>query len=145
MTLGEALLTGLRNAIVEDDAIAVDLGGYEGEPAVLTRVPIPVEAEYPMIVIPPATVVSDQDGLNASRPVLVRDLMAYGQQPAHFRTVEALGYMLREKFHRNRFAFSVEGYRVIAVTAQGPTPAPVDDDQTVGRRVELRIELQPEG
>lgn len=145
MSLGEAFLIGMRAAILDDDALTDGLGGFEGEPAVLTRVPVPAEATYPMIVIPPATVVSDGDGLDASRPILVRDLMVYGQQPAHFRIVETLGYMLRQKFHRDRFAFTVEGFRVIAVTAQGPTPAPVDDDQTVGRRVGLTIELQPEG
>lgn len=145
MTLGEALLVGLRTSILDDEALVDGLGGYEGEPAVHTKVPVPIESGYPMIVIPPATVVSDGDGLGASRPVAVRDLFVYGQQPDHFRLVETLGYMLRRKFHRDRFAFTVEGYRVIAVTAQGPVPAPVDDDMTVGRRVGLTIQLQPEG
>jgi hypothetical protein len=144
-TLGDAILVGIRAAILDDSTLTDGLGEYEGDPAVLTRVPVPVGATYPMIVIPPAVAVSDGDGLSASRPILVRDLMVYGRQPDHYRIVETLGYMLREKFHRDRSSFAVEGYHVIAVAAQGPVPAPVDDDQTVGRRTTLTIQLQPEG
>lgn len=147
MSLADAVPAGLRTSLMSDTDVTSALGGYEGEPAIFTRVPVPtIDADaYPMIVIPPAAAVSDEDGLSASHPILVRDLMVYGQQPDHFRVVERLGYMLREKFHRSRFAFAVEDHRLIAVTVQGPAPAPTDDDTTVGRRVTLTIELQPEG
>ncbi len=107
-----------------------------------TRRPIPSESGNPTIVIGPNAGLSDRDGLTSRRPLVVRDVSIYGQQPDHYRDVEALGYITRALFHRKRFAISVPGFQVIEITARGPTPGPTDDATDVCRYVSLTIALR---
>ena len=131
----------LRTAVLADFDIASMLGGYEGEASVHTRRPVPDGAEYPMIVIA-AMPVTDADLINTSLPVVSADIVAYGQQPADYRAISEIGYNLRELFHRNRWAITPTGYRVVEILALGPLPAPTDDETTVARVVTLTIRLQ---
>jgi hypothetical protein len=133
----------LRTAIVSSSNIISMLPVYLQSYPVFTRRPVPGDAVYPMILISPDITVTDQDGVNDQRPVYMRDVAAYGlnNTPTHYRTVEDIGAALRELFHRNRTAISVSGWGVIDIIAHGPRPAPVDDNDTVGRVVSLTIRL----
>lgn len=136
------LAPALRDSVIDAIAISSQLGDYKGEPSVHTRRPAPAGATYPMVMISPDVGVTDGDGLNSDRPIVVKDVAVYGKQPGDYRTVEALGYALRDHFHRNRRSIVPDGYSVIDVQARGPVPAPTDDDKTVGRAVSLTIRLR---
>ena len=129
-------------ALIADSTITGLLSEYKTNPAIFTRRPIPADAVYPYIVVNPDASVTDFDALNSDRPIIIRDIAIYGQQPDDYRAVEQIGYLVRELFHRNRFSLSNSDYNIVLITATGPQIAPVDDDHTVGRLVSLRIQLE---
>lgn len=132
----------IRESLMGVEPITSELGQYKGEPSIFTKRPIPAEATYPLIVINPDSAIGDEDGLTSDRPLVIRDLAAYGQQPDHLRAVERIGYRMRAHFHRRKFSVTPQGYDVIDIRAAGPIPAPVDDADTVGRMVSLTIRLR---
>lgn len=134
------VLVPLRAAIIANAAITAKLGKYQGAPSVHTRRPVPVDAGFPMITVGPIITRSDEDGINSHRPIVVIDVNTYGEAAAHYRDVEAVADMIYAMFHRQR-PITVAGYSVTQITATGPSPAPADDDQHVGRRVTLTIRL----
>lgn len=134
------VLVPLRTAIIANAAITGKLGKYQGAPSVHTRRPVPVDAGFPMITVGPIITRSDEDGINSFRPVVVIDVNTYGEAVAHYRDVEAVADMIYAMFHR-QLPITVSGYSVTQITASGPSPAPADDDQQVGRRVTLTIRL----
>lgn len=132
----------LRTAITADTVIAPLLSIYRNQPAVFTRRPVPSEAVFPYIITAHNVALRDRDTLTSSQPVIVRDVMVYGEQNAHFRDVETMGYRLYELFHRQRQNLTIPGFNVVEVTAFGPVPAPVADDQNTGLAVTLTVHLQ---
>lgn len=143
--IGESLdlASALYLALTDDLYITSRLGSFMS-PSVHTRRPVPEGAEYPMIVVNPDTSITDEDGLVSRRPILVRDVIVYGEQDGQYRVVEELGYYLRSKFHRRRDALTVSGYHVVDILVTGPTPAPTDDFNHVARAVTLTIRLEAE-
>ncbi|PWJ81482.1 hypothetical protein C7441_11013 [Pseudaminobacter salicylatoxidans] len=135
------VLAPLRAAIIANAAITAKLGKYLGAPSVHTRRPVPVDAGYPMVTVGPIIARTDEDGINTFRPVVVIDINTYGEAAEHYRNVEAVADVIYAMFHRQRTAITVAGYSVTQITASGPSPAPADDDQHVGRRVTLTIRL----
>jgi hypothetical protein len=129
----------IRATLMADVAITGLLTEWNGEAAIFTRRPVPTNAVSPIIVVSPDVSVTDIDALVSRRPVVVRDIIVYGDQPDHYRTVEVLGYLIREMFHRQRLSISPADYQVIDIIATGPRPAPTDDDTTVARVVTLTI------
>ena len=123
-------------------AITSLLGTYLSNPSIHTRRPIPVAAQYPMIVVSPAIAITDEDGLVSRRPVVITDIAAYGQQDSDYRTIDSLGYLLRSNFHRqSKFSISVSGYDIIDLVASGPVPAPTDDNEQIGRMITVTTRL----
>lgn len=129
-------------------AIVAELPPYLGEPAVFAYRPIPADSPRRVIVINEDAAISDADGLTSDRPIIQRDVIAYGVRGAPGDTsddsaaIEAMGYQLRALFHRQKFSVRLHGYSVIQITATGPVPAPVDDDGEVARVVSLTISLR---
>lgn len=129
-------------------AILADLGQYADAPAVFAYRPIPADSPSRVIVINEDAAISDEDGLTSDRPVIQRDVIAYGKRGTpgdasdDSPAIEAIGYRLRALFHRQKFAVRPEGYSVIEIVATGPVPAPVDDDGEVARMVNLTIRLR---
>lgn len=143
MTLASALPAAIRTAIVENEGIAALLGKWKGEPSVHTRRPAPEGAEYPMVIIPSENAAaSDQDGLTSRRPVLIRDVLVYGKNPADYREVDDAAELIFLLFHRQKWSLSIEGYSVVDIVARRPTIAPTSDDKRVGRLIPLTIRLQ---
>lgn len=135
------ILPGLRSAIIAVPAITGKLGTYNGAPSVHTRRPVPSDAPYPMVVIGPIIARTDDDGLSDFRPMVVIDVNVYGPQPASYRDVEAVAEAIYGLFHRHSSVLSVHGYTVIDIRCTGPSPAPVDDETKIGRRITLTIRL----
>lgn len=138
----------IRLGLIADAEITSYLGLHDGAPCVFTRRPVPSEAPYNMIIIGPNISVTNEDSLNGRRPVVVRDVIAYGWQTvqdgpigAGYRRIEELGYLLQRFFHRRK-PITVTGYHVIDIVASGPIPAPTDDEKLVGRAVTLTVRLQ---
>lgn len=137
------LSQGLRDLILADPAITALLSPYNGSFAVFTRRPVPEDAKFPMIVISTDVTVNNEDGISYHGPVAVRDIMVYGlnENATQYRDIETLGYALRELFHRTTTPIPVDGYHVIDVQASGPRIAPADNDNEIGRMVELTIRM----
>ena len=132
-----------RVAIIAASGITAELPAYLGSYPVFTRVPVPDDAPYPLVVVASQLHGGEEDGLDDQRPLVDRDIMVYGlnDTPAHYRQVETIAFALHALFHRQRAAITVAGWTVADLTAVGPEPAPVDDEQTVGRRVTVRARL----
>jgi hypothetical protein len=135
------LSASLRNALLDSAGITANLAKWKGEPSVHTRKPVPGDVSTPYISISPDVAIGNEDGLTSMRPVVVRDIAVFGDQPDDYRKVEATAYLIRELFHRKRLSISVPGYHVIDIVCTGPIPGPTDDDSTVSRVVTLTIRL----
>jgi hypothetical protein len=133
------VLPGLRAAILAAPAITSKLGVYNGAPSVHTRRPVASDAPYPMVVISKVTR-TDNDGISDFRPLQVVDINTYGPQPEAFRDIEKVAELIYVLFHRQS-NIVVPGYSVTDIRCKGPSPAPVDDETKVGRRVTLTIRL----
>jgi hypothetical protein len=135
------ILKPLRTAIVNASDIVGLLGFYKDAPSVHTKRPLPVEAQFPAVAIGPLVTRNEADGINDFRPRVVIDIAVYGEQDKQYRDVETCAELIHSLFHRQRHAITVTNYSVTQIIAQGPYPAPVDDDSRVGRRVTLSIQL----
>lgn len=140
------LSQSIRDGLLAEPAIAGELPAYGSNgKTVFTRRPVPSDAPYPMIVISPDVTLNDSyDGINDDRPVVVRDIAIYGKNEpaAAYRQVTDIAYAVRNLFHRTRDIIApTDDYALIDVRASGPRPAPTDDQQTVGRLVELTVRL----
>lgn len=138
----------LRAAVIANAAISSELSQWQGAPAVFTRLPLPEDASFPCVAIPFEASTLDQDALTSQRTVIVRDIMVYGNIAApgtdedQTRVVDDIARELRTMFHRNKAALVNTSYHVIDIVVNGPRPAPVDDDKTVGRMVTLTLRIQ---
>ena len=135
------LVRPIRNALYPDELVTGLIGTYLGGPSIHTRRPVPVQAMYPMVVISPAISVTDEDGIKSDRPVVVYDIIVYGQKDTSYRDIETLAFILRRKFHREREVIRVPGYHVIDIEVSGPIPGPTDDQEYVARVVSLQVRL----
>lgn len=139
----------IRTAILADSTITGSLPSYLGAASVHTRIPLPTGISLPYIVIGPDVAISDYDGLRSDRPLVLRDIYVYGEAGStrqdDYRTVEILGYAIRDLFHRAKSVLSVDDYDVVSVTASGPIVAPSSDEEIVGRVVTLTIRLRSQG
>jgi len=138
------LSPAIRTALLDEPTIAGLLSEFanSGEASIFTRVPVPADAVYPYIVIFPDVFINDLDGLTSDRPVVVRDVAVYGVQPTDYRTVEQLGYSIRELFHRERFSIINADFDIVEIIATGPISAPGADEETIGRLVTLTIQTR---
>lgn len=138
------LMGPLYVALADDTFITSRLGTFMS-PAIFTRMPIPDEqATYPMIVVQPPSLIGNEDGLVVRRPVLNIAVVVYGAQDDQYRTVEELGYYIRNKFHRQKRSITVNGFSIIDIVANGPIPGPTDDFRHVARAVTLTIRMSEE-
>lgn len=137
-----------RTAIIASD-VAELLGQWEGEPAVITRRPIPNDVEKALVLVGPEVGMGDMDWVNTSFPVSRRDIFVYGHQgnevDGDYRDVEMAAFRLRELFQRAKDVLTVPGYHVVNITVFGPWVAPTDDDEEVGRGVTVTTHLQKVG
>lgn len=144
------LAPSIRAALIGDESIAADLSTWNNDPAVFTRRPVPADATDPMMIVNPPAAIGDMDALTSERPIVMLDVAIYGKKGPpgdgsdQTRIVERLGFRTRALFHRQKFSILPEGFSVIDITAAGPIPAPVDDEETVGRLVSLTIRLRRE-
>lgn len=136
------LAPAIRTALIAESTITGLITERLGEPAVFTRRPVPDDAELPYIVVSEDVSITDADGLTSDRPVVVRDVLIYGNQPDDYRKIEQLGYLVRELFHREKESIDPADYHVVEITTAGPRAAPTSDDEIVGRVVTLTIQLR---
>ena len=137
---------GIRTAILANSTITDLLSTYSGAASVHTRVPVPTGVSLPHVVVGPDVAISDFDGLRSDRPLIVRDVFVYGaagsSRQDDYRNVEIIARELRSMFHRVKDSLTVDNYDVVSVEASGPTPAPSNDEEIVGRVVTLTIRLR---
>lgn len=127
----------IRTALLADAGITALLSTWQEDAAVFTRRPTPTDATRPLIVISEDISITDADALKSDRPIVIRDILIYGDQPEHFRDVETLGYLVRDLFHREKESVVSTTYDIIDIRASGPRKAPTSDEEVVGRVVSL--------
>lgn len=138
----------IRSAILAEPDITNYLAPWQSVPGVFTRRPVPEDAPFPMIVVSPEIAYGDEDALRKFRSVITRDVIVYGRVAApgtvddHTRRVEAVGYLLRELFHRQPRSLGNPAYHVISINATGPRVAPTDSDSIVARVVTLTVRIE---
>lgn len=136
----------LRAALIGASGVTDELDAYKSSYPIFTKVPVPDDAPDELVVVSSGFSVEENDGLTDERPVLQRDVMFYGRRSTdpdqdQYRSVERMAFAAHALFHRQRLSITVAGWSVIDIVARGPAPAPVDDEQTVGRMVSLTISL----
>lgn len=132
----------IRTAIVAQSSITDLLGLYASNPSVHTVRPVPPSAQFPMIIAGPVLGRDGlQDGINDHRPVLSVDVSSYGENESHYTIVESIAEKVFGLFHRQR-NLTIANYDIVEIRCSGPFPAPVDDENQIGRRVALSISLR---
>jgi hypothetical protein len=132
----------LRAALIAAPEITGLLDQWKGEPAIHTRRPVPADSPARFILVNPDAAIGNADGLKSRRPVVQRDICAYGNQPKDYREVEEIGYAMQLLFHHQPQIIDMDGYHCIDIVVSVPTPAPTDDKTQVARMVNLTIWLQ---
>lgn len=132
----------IRTALLADAGITALLSTWNSAAAVFTRRPTPSDATRPLIVVSEDIAVTDADGLRSDRPIVIRDILVYGDQPNHYRDVETLGYLIRDLFHRQKGSVFSSTYDIIDIRATGPRAAPTSDEEVVGRIVSLTFMMR---
>lgn len=132
----------LYAAVTGDSTISNLLGLFGADPSVHTRRPVPEGAAYPMVVITQSVGISDEDWIDTEFPVVVSDVIAYGENDSQYRTIVDLGFLLRDLFHRKKDSITVDGHSVLEIRVSGPIPAPTSDFKHVARAITLTTRLQ---
>jgi len=132
----------IRNAIIASSEITSLLEPYAGSYPVFTHRPVPADSPRIVIVISQDIASDDQDGLNDFRPVIIRDIIVFGQnEPAdRFRKVQQIARYIHSLFHHKRYSINVPGWITVLVQATGPISLP-QDDQTVAEVVTVQVTL----
>ena len=133
----------IRTALIGDSTITNELSAYAGSFPVFTRRPVPKGAKHPILVVSPDIVFGDTDGINDSRPVIMRDVAVYGlnNKAILYQQVETIARAVRTLFHRKAAVLTVVGWNVIDIVTAGPLSSPTDDEQITGRVVSLTVRL----
>lgn len=134
----------IRTALIEASEITTLLMAYKNSYPVFTRRPIPEDAPPIVIIVSPTvSLTHDDDGIHDQRPLILRDISVYGpnEPAASYRKIEEIAHLVHDLFHRKRDAIIVDGWDVVQITVTGPIPAPVDDEEEVGRLVTLNVLL----
>lgn len=136
------LKPAILKALLEDANVIAYVDEWETGHAISTRRPVPKSFPPRCMVINDPAAIGDFDGLNSDRPIVVQDIAIYGNQPADYREVEALGFHVRTMFHRQKWSIQPEGFKVVDIVASGPIVGPVDDERTVARIVTITVKLR---
>ncbi len=139
------ILAPLRAAIAGVSGITSKLGEYKGSPAIFTRRPVPGDAPNRLITIGPIITKGEEDAVNDYRPVVVIDVIMFGEAERDYRDVETAADLIYQTFHRERGSISVTNYAVTEIRATGPVPVQGDGIDTIGRAVTLTISLYADG
>lgn len=132
----------IRTALINESTISGLVTEWQNEPAIFTRRPVPENAATPYIFISEAISITDGDAVNSKRPIVVRDIIAVGHEPDDYRLIEQLGYSIRELFHRERFAVTLDDFTVIDIRANGPKALSSGDEEFVARVVTVTFLLR---
>ena len=140
------LAAPIRTALIGASGVTDELSAYKGSFPVFTKIPVPDDAPVKIVLVSSGLTIGENDGLTDERPVVGRDVMFYGRRSTdpnqdEYRAVERMAFASHALFHRQRLSITVSGWSVVDITASGPAPAPVDDEQTVGRMISLTISL----
>ena len=137
-------ISSIRALIINESEIVSRLATWNGVASVHTRSPLPEDSTFPLISVGPTEVGQNDNSLNSNRLLIVSSLYCYGLNPEHYRSVEEIGNLLRDLFHRN-MALEVAGYSTIGLIAYGPSIAPSEDETICGKLVSLSIRLLKAG
>ena len=139
------LSPAIRTFLLGDVTFAGYLSAYSGSKTLFTRVPVPVDAVYPMAVISPVVTYREEDFLDKKRFSITHDLLVFdtNEDAANYRNVEAAarrGWELMNRLQRTSFS-TPAGYNLIQCRASYPIPGATDDLIKVSRVVQLQFEI----
>jgi hypothetical protein len=134
--------------LILSDPVAASLSTYNGAKAVFTRRPIPVDAQYPFIVVSTQVSQTQDDLINSRKRDLTYDFVVYGQNDtaANYRLVETIANSLARKFARlSRHAMTMPtGVSLVKAIGIGPMASATDDLDKIARAVSVTFTIHME-
>ena len=141
-----AVSAAVYNRMASDAELTGLLSVYKGAPAIFTAVPIPGDADLPLVTaFGNATAPSDvPEASKQSVAVRVqRDINCYAQATGSAARVEQIANRVFELFEREEDAINVSGWRVVRARADFPIVGETDETAYgLLVLVELRLEKQ---
>lgn len=143
-------LTSHIRSFILADPLSDDLSTYNGAKAVFTRRPVDEGAEYPFILISPATVsnIKDTIGCGLRQLDMTYNIVVYGENDTaeKYRLIETIGFSLSNKFSLlGRFDMPMPLSAILVqAVGTGPFAAPTDDNNTVARAVSVTFTITVE-
>lgn len=98
--------------------------------------------ERPCVIIAAPALADPVETFTESGQSINRDLRIYAKRSSSVAELDALAGDIRDLFHDQPEALSIDGARTIICQASGPTDSPTTDPSLVGRRISLRLELE---
>lgn len=134
--------------LILSDAIANNLSTYNGAKAVFTRRPVPVDAQYPFIVVSNQVSQTQNDFVNSLKRDLTYDFVVYGQNDtaANYRLVETIANTLALKFARlPKYGMTMPvGVNLVQAIGIGPMASATDDLDKIARAVSVTFTINME-
>lgn len=132
----------IRNAIISSAEITALLPAYKGSYPVFTRTPVPNDAPSVRITISQNISVDHQDGIADQRLLITRDVVVSGENDRDWETVDRIARLVVSLFHRRERNLTVNGWKVVRITATTRGGQPVNDmEPAVAMVVTLSILL----
>lgn len=130
--------------ILGASGVIARLDNFDAAPAIFNdRAPDDFQfgAKFALIIAAPS---SDTDASTLSETVraIVQDVRIYGRDTGSTADLDQLARDIRDLFHLQPDALSVDGGTCNIATATGPVSSPTTDPSLVGRRITVRLELQ---
>ena len=125
-------------------AVVAALDQLGGAPAIFSdRAPDDfVFSDKAVVVIAAASSDVDVSTFTETIRATTQDVRIYARDTGSTADLDALGRLIRDLFHLHPAELSVTGGKCTIATATGPVAAPTTDPALVGRRVQIRLELQ---
>lgn len=128
-----------------DSGVSLRLADHNGEAAIFNdRAPdtFLFDAGAAVVIAAPA---DDADAGTFTERVraITQDIRIYAKDTGSTAEIDDLSRDIRDLFHLQAAALTVTGGTVNIATATGPVQSPTTDPSLIGRRVTVRLELQP--
>jgi len=133
-----AISKGFYDTMANDSTLTDLLTVFNGEPAIFTTIPVPAGATLPWIITEGEVSVIPDDTKNSEGREIIRDIRCYDHAGGSAVRVETIAERVRYLFHHQTIAIAGFDNPISIVT--GPTT--FDEDDTYGRIVTVRLNLQ---
>lgn len=134
-----AITAAIVSVLTSDDTLTALLATYNGEPAVFSTDPPPIDAALPYIVTAGDIVAAPYDSKTSRGRDMRRDVRCYTDANGSAVTVEDIAERVHALLHRQ--AIPVVGMTTVIADANPPVAGPAED-RAYGRIVSVRLVVE---